>query len=67
MAYANNLYQNKTEENIKEIKEILTQEINNCKEKIIAEKVENMDSNFNGEFGLEYANLIDFQKRIDEL
>lgn len=67
LAYVNNLYQNKTEENIKEIKEILTQEINNCKEKIIAEKVENMDSNFNGEFGLEYANLIDFQKRIDEL
>lgn len=67
LAYVNNLYQNKTEENIKEIKEILTQEINNCKEKIIAEKVENMDSNFNGEFGLEYSNLVDFQKRIDNL
>ena len=67
LTYVNDLYQNKTEENIKEIKEILTQEINNCKEKIIAEKVENMDNNFNGEFGLEYTNLIDFQKRINNL
>jgi hypothetical protein len=67
LAYVNNLYQDKNEENIKKIKEVLTEEINKCKEKIIAEKVENMDSNFNGEFGLEYSNLVDFQKRINDL
>lgn len=49
------------------IKNVISKEINRCKEDIIAKKVETMDSNFEGDFSSELNNLSKFQERINNI
>ena len=62
-----NLSEKKDEESIKIIKNIISNEINICKENIIKNKVETMDNKFNWDFWDDFNNLVDFQKRINEI
>ena len=62
-----NLYEKKDEESIKIIKNIISNEVSICKENIIKNKVESMDNKFDWDFGDDFNNLIDFQKRINEI
>lgn len=62
-----NLSEKKDEESIKIIKNIISNEINICKENIIKNKVETMDNKFDWDFGDDFNNLVDFQKRINEI
>ena len=56
----------KSEKTINEIKEIMTEEINNCKRDIISKKIQLMDKDFDWNLWYEYYELVKFQKRIDE-
>ena len=62
-----NLSEKKDEESIKIIKNIISNEIKICKENIIKNKVETMDNKFDWDFGDDFNNLVDFQKRINEI
>ena len=62
-----NIYEKKDEESIKIIKNIISNEVSICKENIIKNKVESMDTKFNWDLGDEFNKLVDFQKRINEI
>lgn len=51
---------------IERIKEIITDEINNCKRDIISKRIQLMDKDFDWNLWTEYNELVKFQKRIDE-
>lgn len=51
---------------IERIKEIITDEINNCKRNIISKRIQLMDKDFDWNLWKEYNELVKFQKRIDE-
>ena len=51
---------------INKIKEIITDEINNCKRDIISKRIQLMDKDFDWNLWTEYKELVKFQKRIDE-
>lgn len=56
----------RTERTIERIKEIITDEINNCKRDIISKRIQLMDKDFDWNLWYEYRELVKFQKRIDE-
>ena len=56
----------RTERIIERIKEIITDEINNCKRDIISKRIQLMDKDFDWNLWKEYNELVKFQKRIDE-
>lgn len=51
---------------INKIKEIITDEINNCKRDIISKRIQLMDKDFDWNLWTEYNELMKFQKRINE-
>ena len=56
----------RTKRTIEKIKEIITEEINNCKRDVISKKIQYMDKDFDWNLWTEYNELVKFQKRIDE-
>lgn len=56
----------RTERTIERIKEIITDEINNCKRDVISKKIQLMDKDFDWNLWTEYNELVKFQKRINE-
>lgn len=54
------------EKTINKIKEIITDEINNCKRDIISKRIQLMDKDFDWNLWYDYKELVKFQKRIDE-
>ena len=56
----------RTKRTIEKIKEIITDEIYNCKRDIISKRIQLMDKDFDWNLWYEYNELIKFQKRIDE-
>ena len=56
----------RTERIIERIKEIITEEINNCKRDIISKRIQLMDKDFDWNLLTEYSELVKFQKRINE-
>ena len=56
----------RTERIIERIKEIITEEINNCKRDIISKRIQLMDKDFDWNLWTEYSELVKFQKRINE-
>lgn len=55
------------EKTINKIKEIITDEINNCKRDIISKRIQLMDKDFDWNLWYDYKELVKFQKRIDEI
>ena len=56
----------RTKRTIEKIKEIITDEINNCKRDIISKRIQLMDKDFDWNLWYEYNELVKFQKKIDE-